>query len=189
MRDQLILKLNTLLGGTPAILPGAECWYSAEMLDLVEQDDSPFTRLNRSRYLLLELAPGPLPRRIEALLHELSVQEIVPVIAHPERNPIFAKTPELLGMLVERGAVTQVTAGSLVGDFGRWVRDAAEELFRRGLVHMVASDAHSVDQRPPRLQAARERVRRTWGTEAEMGLFDANPSAVVRSEPLAWLPA
>jgi protein-tyrosine phosphatase len=129
-----------------------------------------------------------MPRGIEAALHEFAIQELVAVIAHPERNPLFARNPDLLADLVARGAITQITAGSILGDFGRWAREASQEFFERGLVHVVASDAHSVGQRPPRLGAAREWVKRTWGTEAEEGLFEANPKSIVDSEPLAWLP-
>ncbi len=82
--------------------------------------------------------------------------------------------------------MVQITAGSLVGDFGDGPSEACQEFFRRGLVHLVASDAHSVDRRPPRLSAARERVRRDWGEDAEQGLFEANPTALLASEPLPW---
>lgn len=54
------------------------------------------------------------------------------------------------------------------------------------LVHIVASDAHSTARRPPQLAEAREWVRKSWGTEAEAGLFDANPAALVADEVLLW---
>jgi protein-tyrosine phosphatase len=82
--------------------------------------------------------------------------------------------------------VAQVTAGSLLGEFGNLAQAAAEEFFKRGLVHVVASDAHSLEVRPPRLAAAREKVRKAWGAEAEAGLFEGNPRAIVRNEPLPW---
>jgi protein-tyrosine phosphatase len=81
-----------------------------------------------------------------------------------------------------------VTGGSLLGDFGERAQAAADEFFRRGLVHLVASDAHDLKQRPPRLADAREDVRAIWGSEAEQGLFDANPQAVLASEPIPWMP-
>ena len=83
------------------------------------------------------------------------------------------------------GALVQVTAGSLVGDFGRPVKAAAHDLLKRGLAHVVASDAHSVGRRPPRQAAARELVRRHYGTECEHVLFERNPERIVRGETLA----
>lgn len=190
VRDQLVLKLNTLLGGTPAILPGCEYWFSVEAMDLVNAAGSgPVTRLNRSRYLLVEFPSGSVLESAEAVFHELSVLDVVPVIAHPERNAVFARDPSRLARLMERGAASQVTAASLIGEFGKSAQAAADEFLSLGLVSVVASDAHSVSTRPPRLSAAREKVRKDWGEEVEAGLFDANPEAIVRSAPLPWTAA
>lgn len=189
VRDLLVLKLNTLLGGTPAILPGCEYWFSAEMLDLLGKDggaSGPITCLNRSRYLLVEFPANQLVESAEAVFHELSVVDIVPVIAHPERNLVLARDPERLARLMERGARTQVTAASLVGEFGARAQHAADEFLNLGLVSVIASDSHSVKVRPPRMADARERVRKQWGAEVEQGLFDANPEAIIRSAPLPW---
>jgi protein-tyrosine phosphatase len=188
-RDGLILRLNTLLGGQPAILPGCEYLLSDEAVALFERGgDGPLTGLNRSRYLLLEVPATAVPRTIESAFHELALLGAVPVIAHPERHSLFRREPEILARLVRGGAVTQITAASLLGHFGERAQAASEDFFQRGLVALVASDAHNLNRRPPSLSAARERVRRRWGSEAEEGLFVSNPEALLRSEPLPWLP-
>lgn len=189
-RDELILKLNTLLGGSPAILAGCEYFFSSDAVELVEKGNAgPLTHLNRTRYLLLEFGPGPVPLSAATAFHELALLGVIPVIAHPERCLLFARDPGRLASLVARGAVVQVTAGSLLGDFGESPRAACEEFFRIGLLHLVASDAHSLARRPPRLRAAREWVKRKWGSEVERGLFEENPRALLRSEPLPWSPS
>ncbi len=187
VRDRLLLRLNTLLGGRPSVLAGCEYYFSTDIVQLVERGRwSPLTRLNRSRYLLIEFPPNEVPAAAEAVFHELSLLEVTPVVAHPERNAVLAQDPDRLERLVARGGVVQLTAGSLLGDFGRGCRSACEAFFRRGLVHLVASDAHSIERRPPRLAQARALVRHEWGDEVEMGLFDANAQALLTSEPLPW---
>ena len=187
VRDQLVLKLNTLLGGSPAVLAGCEFAFSSDAIELLERGPTgPLTTLNRGSYLLLEFLPGPLPASSESVLHELAFLEVTPVVAHPERNRRFARDPGLLAQIVARGAVVQITAGSLLGDFGDGPFEACQEFFRRGLVHLIASDAHSVDRRPPRLAAARRYVGEHWGEEAERGLFVENPRALIASKPLPW---
>lgn len=187
VRDGLLLRLNTLLGGTPSVLAGCEYYFSADIVQLVERGRwSPLTCLNRTRYLLVEFPPREVPAAAEAIFHELSLLEVTPVVAHPERNAVFTQEPERLERLVARGAVTQLTAGSLLGDFGGEARIACGEFFRRRLVHLVASDAHSLERRPPRLAEARLLARREWGEEAEGGLFEANPEALLNSGPLPW---
>jgi protein-tyrosine phosphatase len=71
------------------------------------------------------------------------------VLAHPERCPAFHRDRSILDALVGGGVLTSVTAGSLVGRFGRDVRRFANELVRDGMVHNVASDAHDDVSRPP----------------------------------------
>ncbi len=187
VRDELLLRLNALLEGRPAILPGCEYFFSTDAMALLDDGEvGPLTRLNRSRYLLVELPPEAPPWSVEAAFHEFRISGVTPVIAHPERNAIFRREPERLERLVSRGALCQVTAGSLLGEFGERAAECCDELFRRGLIHFVASDAHNLDRRPPRLAAAREHVRRRWGTEAEAGLFEANPAALIASEPIPW---
>lgn len=188
-RDELLLRLNTLLEGRPAVLPGCEYLFSTGALELIDHGDrGPLTGLNRSRYLLVELPAEVNQGAVEAAFHEFAIAGVVPVVAHPERHPGFRRQPERLARLVARGARAQLTAASLLGAFGERAADAAEEFFRRGLVHFVASDAHSLHKRPPRLAEAREHVRRNWGEEAETGLFEANPEALLASEPIPWSP-
>ena len=47
-----------------------------------------------------------------------------------------------------------VTAGAVLGNFGARAKSRSERLLKAGLVHIVASDAHDVDRRPPQLGAA-----------------------------------
>jgi protein-tyrosine phosphatase len=187
VRDGLVLHLNTLLGGEPKVLAGCEYFLSPEAPDLLEMGRwSPLTGLNRTRFLLVELPSGEIPAKTGSIFHELELLGVTPVLAHPERNRELVESPSKLGALVGRGALTQITAGSLLGDFGAAALAACQEFFRLGLVNLVASDAHSLDRRPPRLAAARKEVRGTWGEDAEYGLFEANPRALLLSETPPW---
>jgi protein-tyrosine phosphatase len=185
VRDRLILKLNSLLEGNPSVLAGCEYYFSSDAIQLFEGGKwGPLTGLNRTKYLLLEFPSGQVPSGVEAVFHELSLLGVTPVIAHPERDRWLADRPSRVEDLVSRGAIVQITAGSLLGDFGIDASTACEEFLRRGLVHLIASDAHSVSRRPPRLAAARRHVRRNWGKRAEIDLFENNPKALLQSESL-----
>lgn len=189
-RDRLVATLNARLGGRPRILSGCEYYFSPEGLSLWEKgEEGPVVGLNGTSYLLIEFPATFVPPTAEAVFYEFSLVGVTPVVAHPERNLVFAREPEVLERLVSLGAIAQVTASSITGDFGRAALAACVELFRRGLIHVVASDAHSVARRPPRMAAARERVRKLWGTEAEAALFDANALAITGGKPLEWTAA
>ncbi|MGH9444109.1 MAG: tyrosine-protein phosphatase [Thermoanaerobaculia bacterium] len=186
-RDELIARLNSLLGGSPAVLAGCEYFFSSDAVELWERGSTgPLTGLNRSSFLLVEFPEDVDSRSAEAMFHEFSILGVTPVVAHPERSPLFALETERLGRLVELGARVQLTAGAITGDFGSRAAAACKKFFELGLVHLVASDAHSLSARPPRLAAARKIVRRKWGREAEEGIFEANPLALIENRPLPW---
>jgi protein-tyrosine phosphatase len=189
VRERLVRVLNTRLDGRPRILPGCEFFFFSDALEGLDLGLSgPLTRLAGSPYLLVEFDAAFVPPNWPSLFHELKVQGMTPIVAHPERNAVLARNPDLLEELVRRGAFAQVTAGSLLGDFGPTAEKACGEFFRRRLVHLVASDAHSVAHRPPRLKAARTWVRRNWGGTAEKGLFLVNPEAVVAGKRPPYRP-
>lgn len=189
-RDELVESLNEYLGGRPRILSGCEYLFSDELIPLVKKGTaSPLTGLGRGHYLLIEFGPSHVPPVIASAFHELRILGINPVIAHPERHLEFARHPERLKEIAERGALVQITAGSLLGDFGKTAQKACEDFFRLGIVHAISSDAHSVSRRPPRMAAARERIRKKWGVEAERGLFVDNPEAILASRPVPYAPS
>lgn len=107
--------------------------------------------LGDGNYILLE-APlsGPAPF-IERIVSDIGARGLRVLIAHPERIAAFHTDIALLERLVDGGAVTSVTAGSLTGRFGGTVKRFAQDLFARGLVHNLASDAHDARHRGPDL--------------------------------------
>lgn len=105
--------------------------------------------LGGGRWLLIEPPFSPLAptlgEAVTALLR--GVHGIV--LAHPERCPTFHRDPAMLESLVRAGALTSVTAGALVGHFGKDVRNFALDMAGAGMIHNVASDAHDLQRRSP----------------------------------------
>jgi protein-tyrosine phosphatase len=59
-----------------------------------------------------------------------------------------------------------------------------EWLLHRGAVHVIASDAHNLDRRPPIMSKARDLVAEIVGAEAAEALVTGNPAAIVDGEPI-----
>ena len=117
-------------------------------------------------YLLVEWNVMALPPYAEGVLFDLQALGAVPVIAHPERYLPVQRRPELIVPFVERGAWLQITASSLLRPRRDPIRRTAEWLVRRGMVHLIGSDAHNA-RRPPRLaEAYRVLERLPGGPEA-----------------------
>jgi protein-tyrosine phosphatase len=109
---------------------------------------------------------------------------IVPIIAHAERYYFVQKNVRFLVPLIERGVAVQVTAGSLLGDAGPSVQRTAEKLIVDNLAHVLASDSHSVDRRPPMLRAARDRASDLVGESKARAMVVDVPRAIVDNLPL-----
>jgi protein-tyrosine phosphatase len=114
--------------------------------------------LGGGKWLLLEPPlSGPVPF-IDRMVYELQLKGFSVLLAHPERIGAFQRDIELLQKLVDQGCLCSVTAGSVAGQFGGSVERFTGELFARGLVHDLASDAHDPDHRSPALRPTLEQA-------------------------------
>jgi protein-tyrosine phosphatase len=137
-----------------------------------------------SRYLLIEFDSNGTATEAIHLVHELVVAGWRPILAHPEFIPWLAPDPELVARLVALGALTQVTAMSVTGDFGRRPQADTWALLDAGLVHFIASDSHNTRRRPPGLRRACDLIASRWGEPMARRLAADNPRAVVENRPL-----
>lgn len=143
------------------ILPGQEVTLNGEFL----QDDEAgkIMPLAQTRYCLVELPSGSVPHYTERLFYEMQVKGYIPVLAHPERNREIMQRPEKLYQLVQNGIVTQITAGSLCGHFGKNIKRFTQQLIEANLTHFIASDAHHVTTRPFYITQALEFLEKHYG--------------------------
>jgi protein-tyrosine phosphatase len=142
-----------------------------------------------SRYVLVEPPHHTAPPKIEEFFFSLVVAGYVPILTHPERLSWVPSRYETIKRLVRSGAWMQVTAGSFAGAFGRNALYWAERLLDEGCVHLIASDAHDVERRPPDLAAGRDLVARRVGPEEAQHLVFTRPRAILSDQPPAGLPA
>ena len=141
--------------------------------------------MNGPRYILVEMPFFGRPNYVEEVLFELQLQGLTPVLAHPERIEAFQTDPELLASFVERGMLSQITAGSVAGAFGQRVRKFTATLFRRGLVHVLASDAHFPSgPRSPELPGYLEAAVALVGAERVRAMVTETPKAITENRPV-----
>jgi protein-tyrosine phosphatase len=178
-------ELAAAVGPTPTILLGAEIRVDSELLDAVAGiPGNGLLSLAGSRYLMIEFSSLAAAVDPVDLVYELTVAGWIPVVAHPERILWLAGEPDLLAVLVEHGALLQVTAASVTGDLGRGPRACCEWLVDNGLVHFVASDAHDLTNRPPLLGRAFRAIGDRWGEARAVAVLRDNPLAVVENRVL-----
>jgi len=179
-------QLRAALGDKPRILLGSEYYFGHDMDEMLRTQS--ILPLAGGRYILVEFASHTVPPLIRDPLYRVQLEGWVPVIAHPERNVVFQAKPEFLASLIRIGVKTQITTGSVTGEFGPEAEAAAIDWLKRGWVHVMATDAHNVTKRQPRFQAARARVTNLVGEKIAQALFVDNPKSIVENRGLVYDP-
>ena len=103
-----------------SILPGMENHLSPDLPDEIEAGRA--LTINCSRYILVEMPFFGRPDWVGDTLSRIQNQGLTPVLAHPERIEAFQQDPDLLATFIERGMLSQITAGSVVGTWGEQVQ-------------------------------------------------------------------
>jgi len=172
--DAAGIALHVYLGSEVRIVP-----------DLVQRMKQGWAMtLNGSRYMLVELPFLLYPPYTERVCFELALEGITPVLAHAERYSAIQEEPETVAPLVERGNLIQITSGSLFGVFGKKAQQAAISLLDRGLVHIIASDAHNTKTRPPLLSQAVNVAAEYVGAERAAKMVNDVPQAILDNAPI-----
>jgi len=163
------------------LLAGGEI-APARLADLDDETLRGLT-LGGGPYVLLECPLSPGDSGLDLMVADLQRRGFGVLLGHPERSPALIRDLGRLAALTSRGALAQVTTGSLAGAFGQTVQRAATAMLEQGLVHVLASDAHDAVRRSPDLRAghALDDAQLAWMT-AEA------PAAIVAGRPLPERP-
>lgn len=161
------------------VRPGADVRIDEQIPRLLDADVV-LTLGDSKQHLLLELPHNvfvdPLP-----LIRTLAARGVRCVVSHPERHGHISRHPRVVLPWVQQGALLQVTAGSLLGDFGERAERCAWDLLAAGLVAIVATDAHDTVRRPPRFAAAAELIEQRFGPDAARRVCCDGPAGVLAS--------
>ena len=161
------------------LVTGADVHIRPDFVTAIREDA--ILTLNNSRYVLFEPPHHVAPPRMEDILFELLAAGYVPILTHPERLTWLPSSYGMLERLVRSGVWIQLTAGSLTGSFGKAPHDLALRMLQDGLVHILATDAHSLHRRPPKLSDAVVVAASILGADEAGRLVWARPKAVIEN--------
>ena len=160
------------------VLPGSEARLGPEVMGEIENSHL-MTLNDTGRYISLELPDQFIPQATASFVNLLKDRNITPVMSHPERNLAVQRNLSLLGDLVSAGALCQVTAGSLIGDFGQNIAKCCRKIIELNIAHFIASDAHSPAARPPILSKASEKLASLIGKTRAHQIMSEHPQALI----------
>ena len=169
------------------ILRGAEVYIAHNLIDEIRKNRD-FLVINHHHYMFVEFPSSHVFSGVKELFFELMSEGITPIIAHPERNSVFASRPSFLYELVQLGSLVQANSGSFSGIYGRKVEQAVFLFLELHLVHFIASDGHNQRSLAPRLLEAKKRAEEILGKGEAMALVKDNPRAVLEGKEIPYWP-
>ncbi|WP_418321081.1 tyrosine-protein phosphatase [Piscinibacter sakaiensis] len=175
-RDKLQRALDTY--GIPLkLVVGADAHLVPELLDGLKSGRVP--TLNGSRYFLLEPSHHVPPPNFESSVFNIMAEGYQPVLTHPERLVWIEHNYQTFVTLAKRGVWMQLTAAAILGKFGKRARYWSERMLDEGLVHLIASDAHTVNMRNPQMAEAVDRAAASVGKEEALRMVYERPQAIL----------
>lgn len=175
-----LLKRECAVRGLDAqLVLGAELFLIPSLPEKIMDNTSVIIN-GKGRYVLIELPFSQMPIYTEDVLFKLMMIKIVPIIAHPERYAYINGGSEILKKWVDNGIMLQVNTGSLNGRYGIRAKRSAKRLLKNGLVHLLGSDVHSLDENPS-FSKALEIVSRIIGKDKTVQIDETFPAMVANA--------
>lgn len=159
---------------------GAEILCTGETAELARQKKLP--TIGDTNYVLCEFYFDAPWHYMEDVLDTIAQVGYRPIVAHPERYDALREDRRRIAHWFRAGYVLQVNKGSLLGAFGSRVRDTALWMVETGLLHLIASDAHSPIRRTTDLTQLREFLLDSYPPGYVRLLLEENPGRVIRGE-------
>ncbi len=162
---------------------GSELYYRSGILEELQNNTA--GTMAGSRYVLVEFNPMEDYDYIRNGIYSLQTGGYYPILAHAERYLNVCAAKYGIEDLIEMGCYIQVNAGSIMGRSGSKAKRFTRKLLKQRQVHFVATDAHDLEERPPRLLECVEYIRKKYGGDYSRRMFQENPLYVIRDKEIA----
>lgn len=143
----------------PKLIPGAEIEYF-EGISAIQ--DYPGLAIGKSGCVLLEMPYGRwAPHVVDDILNLTSDYRRRVILAHVERY-LFDQPQDTVHALLDNGVLMQSNAAFFLN---RRTTGKALRFLKRGMIHLLGSDAHNMTARPPDLGDACDLIEMRAGKE------------------------
>ena len=173
------LRATLAAEGVPLnVLAGADVRIDERIAALVETGEV-LTAGDAGACLLLELPHetyiDPTP-----MIAFLAARGLRVIVTHPERHETVRRRPGVVAPWLRAGAMLQLTAGSLLGQFGRGAEEVAWKWLKDGSAALVATDSHDTERRTPCMTQAIDAIEKRLGFDVALAACVGNPASVLR---------
>lgn len=157
---------------------GNEVYITNNILKLLKKKE--ISCLNDSKYILIELPMNNEINNLDTIIFELLSNDIIPIIAHPERYTYIQKNIKIAEYLVNKGALLQINYGSIIGIYGNSAKKTVKKLLKNDLVTLIGTDIHHSNSKIyTNMNKIRKKIIKIIGTEKADKIMKENPNNII----------
>ncbi len=158
---------------------GMEVYITDNLIDLLKQNK--LLTLANSKYLLMELPLNTNVQYLDMVIFKLIENNIIPIIAHPERYKFVQEDPSKVRELIDSGCLIQSNIGSILGIYGKKAKKTIKYLLKKDLINFIATDTHRKNTIYPLLEKGIKKIEKITGKEKAEELTNLNVQKILNN--------
>ena len=162
------------------IIQGNEIYITNNINELLQNEQA--VAINDKKYVLFELPLNSEAMNLNEVVYQILEQGRIPILAHPERYPFVQKDPNVLLDLIENGVLIQCNYGSIIGQYGKQVRNTIKKMLEHNMVHLLGSDVHRPRTVYPKTEEAIEEIGKIINEETLENITSIYPQLVIEGK-------
>lgn len=158
---------------------GMEVYITDNLVEILKQNK--ILTLADSKYLLMELPLNTNVQYLDMVIFRLIENNIIPIIAHPERYKFVQEDPSKVRELIDSGCLIQSNIGSILGIYGKKAKKTIKYLLKNDLINFIATDTHRKNTIYPLLQKGIKKIEKITGKEKAEELTNLNAQRILNN--------
>ena len=159
---------------------GNEIYLSENIVSLLQEEKA--STINDTSYVLFEMPFNIEPMNLYNVVYEMLKNNLVPVLAHPERYCFIQQEPEMISELIEKGVLMQSNYASIIGYYGKTAQIIVKKMLQNNLVHFLGSDVHRANTIYPQIPQIITKLTQLIGKEKLEELTTNNPKLALQNK-------
>lgn len=163
---------------------GNEVYITPRFIELLDKKE--IQTLNNSKYLLFEFPLRHVYKNTSEIISDITSHGYIPILAHPERYPIFQHHPDMLEEYLRKGVLIQCNLTSLFNVYGRIPKKIMKYFLKKKWVTFLGSDTHhKVQFNSKKLE--KQLLRITKDKEYVDDLLNNNFNKIINNEDIGMI--
>ena len=158
---------------------GMEVYITDNLVEILKQNK--ILTLAGSKYLLMELPLNTNVQYLDMVIFKLIENNIIPIIAHPERYKFVQEDPSKVRELIESGCLIQSNIGSILGIYGKKAKKTIKYLLKNDLINFIATDTHRKNTIYPLLEKGIKKIEKITGKQKAEELTNLNVQKILNN--------